>query len=95
MLQHPLDNDEAKRLIAAVLKMGGAVGFSNHALEEMEKDSLTTVDAVNVLRGGYVEFCEEKDRTWRYRVRTPRMTFVVAFRSEHELTVVTAWRKGR
>ena len=91
VLKHPLDNDAAKRLIVQILKTG-TVSFSRHALEEMEKDNLTTVDGANVLRG-LVEFCEEINRTWRYRVRTTRMTFVVAFRSETALTVVTAWRK--
>ena len=61
----------------------------------MEKDSLTTVDAANVLRAGVVEFGEEVNRTWRYRVRTQRMTFVVAFRSETAAVVVTAWRNTR
>jgi hypothetical protein len=92
VLKHPLDNEAAKRQIVHILKTG-TVSFSRHALGEMEKDSLTTVDAANVLRGGVVEFCEEINRTWRYRVRTARMTFVVAFRSETALTVVTAWRK--
>jgi hypothetical protein len=71
------------------------VGFSRHALEEMEKDNLSTPDVQNVLRGGVVEFCEEVKRTWRYRVRTSRMFVVVAFCSENHLTVVTAWRKTR
>lgn len=93
-LQHPLNNEAAKRLIVQILKTG-TVSLTNHALDEMAKDDLTTVDAANVLRGGVVEFCEEKDRTWRYRVRTQRMTVVVAFRSEEALTVVTAWRKAR
>lgn len=94
MVQDPLANDEAKRLIGRILKTG-IVTFSDHALDEMEKDALTTVDAANVLRGGVVEFSEEVKRTWRYRVRTSRMTFVVAFRSEDVLSVVTAWRKRR
>jgi len=33
--------------------------------------------------------------TWRCRVETSRITVVVAFRSEHELVVVTGWRTGR
>ncbi len=94
MLQHPLDNEVARRLIARILKTG-TVTFSGHALDEMGKDDLTTVDAANVLRGGIVEFCEEVNRTWRYRVRTSRMTFVVAFHSETALAVVTAWRRNR
>jgi hypothetical protein len=89
-----LGNDAAKRLLVQILK-SGTVTFSNHALEEMAKDGLTTLDAANVLRGGVVEFCEEVNRSWRYRVRTSRMTFVVAFRSAQTLAVVTAWRRSR
>ena len=94
MIQHPLGNETAKRLICQILK-AGTVSFSDHALKEMEKDALTTVDVANVLRGGVVEYSEEVARTWRYRVRTSRMTVVVAFRSEVALSVVTAWRKLR
>lgn len=92
MIKHPLSNDDAKRLIARIVREG-TVGYSNHALDEMAKDNLTTVDVVNVLRGGIVEFSEEVRHTWRYRVRTSRMTVVVAFHSETRLRVVTAWRK--
>ena len=95
MLQHPLRNDDAKRLISTILKSGAEVSFTGHAFEEMEKDDLTIADVLNVLRGGIVEFAEEVDRSWRYRVRTQRMTVVVAFRSEHSLRVITAWRKSR
>lgn len=94
MLQHPLRNEDAKRRIAEILKTG-RIGFSNHALEELAKDGLSTVDVTNVLRGGIVEFSEEVKRTWRYRVRTSRMTVVAAFQSDEALTVVTAWRKTR
>lgn len=94
MLQEPLDNQAAKQLIGHILR-SGTVGFSKHALDEMENDTLTTVDVSNVLRAGIVEFSEEVNRTWRYRVRTAHMTVVVAFRSEHRLTVVTAWGKRR
>jgi hypothetical protein len=89
-----LSNVDAKRWIAQIARSGDA-RFSNHALEEMEKDELTTVDVANVLRGGIVEFSEEQRGTWRYRVRTSRITVVVAFRSDNALSVVTAWRKSR
>ena len=58
-------------------------------------DGLSDVDAVNVLRGGVVEPAELEAGTWRYRVRTSRMYFVVVLRSETELRVVTAWRNKR
>jgi len=43
-----LSNDDAKRLIAQILKTGD-VSFSNHALDEMANDGLTTVDAAESL----------------------------------------------
>jgi len=91
---HPLHGEDAKRLIGRILQ-DGIVSFSNHALDEMAKDALTTLDVQNVLRGGVVEFAEEVKRSWRYRVRTPQMTAVIAFRDERSLVVVTAWRKAR
>jgi hypothetical protein len=56
---------------------------------------MSTVDAVNVLRGGVVRPGEYEKSTRRYRVQTGRMTVVVAFRSKDELVVVTAWRGTR
>ena len=72
----------------------GSVAFSRHALEEMEKDKLTAVDVTNVVRGGVVDPAELENGSWRYRVRTGRMAVIVAFRSEAELRIVTAWRIG-
>ena len=88
----PLKPGEAKRVIRAILE-GGAVSFSKHALEEMAEDGLTTVDCVNVLRGGVVEPAELEPGSWRYRVATGTICVVIAFRSDTALVVVTAWRK--
>lgn len=92
MLQEPLGNDAARTLIGQIVRTG-RVRFGKHALDAMADDALTTLDALNVLRGGVVEFSEYERGSWRYRVRTSRMTFVVAFRSETLAVVVTAWRK--
>jgi hypothetical protein len=97
MLNEPLDPHAAKALILAILQSGGTV-FSRHALHEMATDrfgEITRVDVVNVLRGGVVEPAELEKGTWRYRVRTAKIYVVVAFLSETELIVVTAWRTGR
>jgi hypothetical protein len=56
---------------------------------------ITRVDVVNVLRGGVVEPGEHDKGSWRYRVHTIRIWVVVAFNSESELVIVTAWRMGR
>lgn len=60
---------------------------------------------MNVLRGGVVREAEWENGSWRYRVETPRMTFVVVFEpdlvtmpgddesvGDIELVVVTGWR---
>ena len=88
----PLNEAQAKRLIRHILE-SGTVSLSDHALEELAKENMTTVDAVNVLRGGVVEPAEFERGSWRYRVRTQRMYVVVAFRSEKHLVIVTAWRR--
>jgi hypothetical protein len=93
-VKEPLSPDAARTLIRSILQSGRFV-YSPHAEEEMAKDGITTVDAVNVLRGGVVQPGEFERGTWRYRVRTARLTVVVAFRSETELVVVTAWRMRR
>ena len=52
--REPLKPANAKRVMRAILETG-RVSFSKHALEEMADDELTTVDCVNVLRGGVVQ----------------------------------------
>lgn len=83
-MTEPLEPAAAKALIRTILE-AGTVTFSRHALEELGKDELTTVDAVNALRGGVVGPGELERGTWRYRVRTARLVVVIAFRSEAEL----------
>lgn len=90
----PLDNAKAKKLITSILQ-GGTVSFTGHAQQEMANDDLNEQDCLNVLRGGWVEFSELVSGTWRYRVCTREMYVVIAFRSETELVVVTAWRLKR
>jgi hypothetical protein len=90
-MDEPLSRPAARTLIRKIL-LEGEVTFSAHSLDEMAKDGLERTDCLNVLRGGVVEFEELVGGTWRYRLRTPRITVVIAFRSEEELRVVTAWR---
>ena len=93
-MDEPLAPEAARRLIRDILK-SGRFTYSKHAKDEMLDDDLTTVDCENVLRGGVVRPGECEHGTWRYRVETSRITIVIAFRSERELVVVTAWRSGR
>lgn len=93
-LREPLPSHEAKALMRRIIATS-EVRFSNHALEEMTKDPLgpvSKVDVINVIRGGVVDDVSLRDGTWRYRVRTVRISVVVAFRGTSALAVVTAWR---
>ena len=71
----------------------------------MDKDGLTDVDAANVLRGGVVREAEWENGSWRHRIETQRIVFVVAFDpdvnvvpaeeddvGDIELIIVTGWR---
>jgi len=93
-MDEPLAPEAAKRLIRDILK-NGRFTYSKHAKDEMLDDGLTTVDCENVLRGGIVRPGEHEHGTWRYRLETNKITVVIAFRSERELVIVTAWRSGR
>ena len=101
----PLRETDARRLLRRLLEEGIFV-VSPHARIEMNKDKLTDVDVVNILRGGVVQPAEWENGSWRYRFLTQRMAAVAAFEpdvqvvpadeddvSEMELIVVTAWRQ--
>jgi hypothetical protein len=60
----PFHSMQARKLIRHIINFG-TVDFSGHAFTEMEKDNLTTVDCINVLRGGVVEPAEPFRGTWR------------------------------
>lgn len=65
---------------------------SIHAMAEMAKDDLQSTDCLNLLRASVFGPAEYTNREWRYRVETPRICIVVAFMSDKELRIVTAWR---
>ncbi len=88
----PLADDEVRRLLREILGAHGNVTFTSHAKRALEDDGLTTVDAIRVLRSGAVVSMDLIAGTWRYRVCAARICVVVAFRSESEVVVVTAWR---
>ncbi len=89
-----LDPPVAQRLIRKILA-AGQVSWSDHARDEIAKDKLSIPDCANVLRAGIVEEPEYDRGSWRYRVRTQRIYVVISFRSETELSIVTAWRIGK
>lgn len=103
----PLKATDARKLIRRLLDEGKFIppGKGTHARKEMDKDGLSDLDAVNVLRGGVVREAEWENGSWRHRVETPKMVFVATFDpevevmpsddddlGETELVLVTGWR---
>jgi hypothetical protein len=84
----------ARKHIRNILRHG-RFSYTRHATHEMAADELTTLDCENVLRGGIVRPAEYEHGTWRYRVETSRICVVIAFRSQRELVIITAWRFGQ
>ena len=91
-MNEPLAPEAAKWVIREILR-AGRLTYSSHAKQELLADELTTLDVVNVLRGGVVRPGEFEHGSWRYRVETQRLAIVIAFRSALHLVVVTAWRR--
>lgn len=93
MLTEPLRPTEAKKLILRIIGKGIVTYSQPHAGEQMRKRRISTVDCVNVLRGGVVKEGEYENGGWRYQVFTQKMCVVIRFESESLLEVVTAWRE--
>ena len=95
-----LDRNEARKLITKIINQHPEkVFFSRHALEELKKNVLTTLDAINVLKSPgariYTEGEFEKG-SYRYRLETTNMMVVVSFLELGDgMIVVTAWDKRK
>jgi hypothetical protein len=94
----PLKPADARALIRRILASGGVTwdtSAQSHFLDELANDNLMTLDCTNVLRGGVPDPAEWNDEyeEYRYRVHTNKICVVITFVSEHELFIVTAWRK--
>lgn len=89
---HPLSPSKAKRLLRELREQGRILYSKPHALARMRERDITSVDVINVLRGGVVEPGEYENGAWRYRVRTNKFCVVVQFLSHEALLVVTVVR---
>ncbi len=90
-LDEPLPKARAQALVLAILE-SGRTSISAHALDEMDADGLDGPDILEVLEHGWLESCRREEGSWRYRFTDLVACVVIAFRSEHALVVVTAWR---
>ncbi|HET9621218.1 MAG TPA: hypothetical protein VFP84_07620 [Kofleriaceae bacterium] len=89
-MKQPLSASEARQLARSIL-VNGAVTFTSHCLRELAKDQKTTVDAINVIRGGAYLEAEWENGGWRHRAQTQRMAVVIEIETESELIVVTSF----
>jgi hypothetical protein len=92
-MKEPFGKTEALKLVQRI-RLSGSTTYSGHAKTELAKDKMTSLDVDNILRCGAIRReADLENGSYRYRVETARMVVVVAFRSETELRIVTAWRK--
>lgn len=90
----PLELQTAKKVIRFIAE-NGTVHFTGHARRELAKDSRSTQDCLNAMRGGKVLSVEYENGGWRYRVDTGRVCVIVELESGESLFVITAWRTER
>ena len=76
MLLEPLRPPVARKLILQIIFRGIVTYSQPHAEEQMHKRGISTVDCINILRGGAVDEGEYENSGWRYRVHTPKMCAV-------------------
>ena len=89
-----LKKEQARKVLSEIFNTdANLVSYSKHGRKQMKERDLTTVDVVNILKVGKIlGEPEEVHGTWRYRVETPKITVVIAFRKPNHVVVVTAWR---
>lgn len=88
-----LAKTQARKLLSEFFKIPNTVSFSNHAQKQMRLRNLTSVDVLNVLRGGNIDDEPEfENGSWRYRIRTTKITVVFAFKDPNKIRIVSAWR---
>jgi len=68
-MKQPVAAAEARRLARLILTEG-TVTFTSHCRAELAKDGKSTVDAINVIRGGAYTEAEWENGAWRHRAHT-------------------------
>jgi len=91
-----LGRHEATRALREIIASGGPIRFSGHARRRMAARSVTEVDVLSVLRGGWCEEAEWENGEWRHRVCTSRIHVVVEIEVDrNEVTIITVVRVDR
>lgn len=100
----PFEHGIARAYVRAILDGTGITTFTGPANDSMTHDGMTSVDVVNVLRGGRIRGSELVRGQWRYRSETNQMGVEFGFRGHeadperiapNEVVVIKAWRGKR
>ena len=102
-MQEPFDRDTARAHVLAILEGPGMTVFSARVKKDLLENDMTSLDAVNVLRGGTMSAPVQTSAGWIYRATTRRMSVEFSFRgqahepvtSPNELVLVAARRTQR
>ena len=95
-----MNRQESRKLIHKIVTIAPQkVLFSRHALNELAKDGLTTLDALNVLKSSDARIHDEgefENGSYRYRLETAKIVVVICFsHTGEQLIIVTVWDKRK
>jgi hypothetical protein len=102
-MEEPFDPAAARTHVLAILEGPGVTVFTKRAKEDLLASGMTSVDAVNVLRGGQIAKPAPSGSGWTYRADTRRMSVEFSFRrhgrdtsaAPNELVIESARRNNR
>ena len=102
-MQEPFDQDVARAHVLAILDGPGMTVFTARLKKDLLENDMTSLDAVNVLRGGAMSPAVQTSAGWIYRATTRRMSVEFSFRAQarqsltspNELVLVAARRTQR
>jgi hypothetical protein len=102
-MTEPLGHDAARKCILAIIEGSGMTVFTDRVKNDEAQHDMTSLDLVNVLRGGRIMKGTQTATGWAYRAVTQRMTVEFSFRWNHrkpgampdELVIETARRNDQ
>jgi len=102
-MEEPFDQATVRGFIVMILDGPGMTVFTKQAKETFMAHGMTSVDAVNVLRGGHIGKGVKRASGWTYRAETRSMSVDFSFRGHerdrsappNELVVLGARRTNR
>lgn len=90
-----LEPMQARKLLSELFNHhANLISLTMHAREKMKVRNLRMGDILNVLKAGkIINFPEFENGSYRYRVKTMKLTVVIAFKKPSHVVIVTAWRE--